>query len=163
VIERRFPEGRRLPWISSFFFLDLRSLPLDGLGYLLGWPGHIGPSSHALDNLCERHILLKNAEPENVMLKTSILIVSSIAAVLLSSKAYSADLIQGYKEPSHRHTAYVTRSEECTLLRIEYRRPYSPRTEFVNNCYPPLDMTPDASRGSTGTVSTFSTSSYAVQ
>lgn len=84
--------------------------------------------------------------------------------VLLSAApSLSADMIQGYTEPqAATRTAYVTRVEECTLLRIDYRSPYPSHTDLVNVCHPPLDMTPSGSRGSGGTT-TISTQSFAVQ
>ena len=87
-----------------------------------------------------------------------------IASVSAGS-AFSADMIQGYPETTRtKQTVYVGRTEECHMLLIEYRRPYEPHREFANHCFPPLDMTPNGARGSSGTAtSEFSTRSYSVQ
>ena len=93
----------------------------------------------------------------------------ALTAVLLASvsagSAFSADMIRGYRETTRtKQTVYVDRTEECQMLMIEYRRPYEPHREFANHCFPPLDMTPGGTRGSSGLVSSeTSTTTYAVQ
>ncbi len=85
-------------------------------------------------------------------------------ASLSSSQAFTADLIQGYHEMSRTKQTIFARSDKCSILRIEYRRPYEPHHEFVNHCTSPLDLTPKGSRGSTGRPSSeFSTNSSATQ
>lgn len=97
------------------------------------------------------------------MLKLA-LATAALASISVGS-AFSADMIQGHRETTRtKQTVYVDRSEDCFMLRIEYRRPYEPHQEFANHCLRPLDMTPEGSRGSGGTVSSeFSTRGYAVQ
>lgn len=86
-----------------------------------------------------------------------------LCVFLTAMPSQSADLIEGYRDSNARvRTTHVTRLEECMLLRIDYRSPYPSRTDVVNVCYPPLDMTPSGSRGSGGTSQT-STQNFAVQ
>ncbi|WP_162895188.1 hypothetical protein [Rhizobium terrae] len=86
------------------------------------------------------------------MIKNMAFCFSVFAAVVGAAPSYSADLIEGYREKRVApRTAYVRTERECSLLRIDYRPPYAPRTEVVNVCYTPVDLRPIGSRSSSGT------------
>ena len=72
---------------------------------------------------------------------------AACAASLYAVPALSADMIQSYRETAHnKRVVYVDRSEDCFMLRIEYRKPYAPREEFANHCFQPFDLTPTGAR-----------------
>ena len=94
---------------------------------------------------------------------SKLLMIAAWAAAFSAFPAYSADVIRGYHEPeAARRTVHIAGIEECTRLQIDYRLPYTPRTDFVNHCDQRFDLTPAGVRGSTGAIP-ISTGSYSVQ
>jgi hypothetical protein len=73
---------------------------------------------------------------------------SLFGMLVAAAPAMSADLIEDYPGNARQHrTAYVSELKDCSILRIDYRAPYEARREFVNVCYPPLDLSPASSGG----------------
>ena len=73
------------------------------------------------------------------MKKLSFWVISMSTLCAVAAPSYSADMIEGYRtHPQHRHRHYVLApASDCDVLRIDYRHPYEPHTDYVKLCTHP--------------------------
>ncbi|MEA3535465.1 hypothetical protein [Rhizobium sp. CC-YZS058] len=82
------------------------------------------------------------------MMKQICMAIAGLVALAGGEAVNAADLIEGYMPPPPRHHKRVVMPVvtyvDCSLLRVDYRPPNPPRSEIVQVCYPPLNLSPRA-------------------
>ncbi|MBP2551097.1 hypothetical protein J2858_004037 [Neorhizobium galegae] len=77
------------------------------------------------------------------MKKLSFWVMSLTALCAVAAPSHAADMIAGYRAaPQHKHRYYVVApARDCAVLQVEYRKPYEPRTDYVELCTHPKRTT----------------------
>ncbi|WP_165225659.1 hypothetical protein [Affinirhizobium pseudoryzae] len=59
-----------------------------------------------------------------------------------TAPSHAADMIEGYQAaPKHHHYTVSASPSDCGILRVEYRHPYEPHTDYVQVCTHPKQTT----------------------
>lgn len=70
-------------------------------------------------------------------------VMSMTTLPAVAAPSHSADMVERYRAaPQHQHRYYALAPvKDCDVIRVEYRDPYEPHTDYVQLCSHPKRIT----------------------